>query len=137
MLLQIVRKRQHAVLKSWQHSGTKPTDWQGRFSHRSAIETGPIQQNETRPRVSDRRHNGPSLTRLRHVWYQDAVDYDARYDSHYFVRSGEWVEPKCPDPLCAQCNDRPRRYAGPPIPEEVPDWLAIPSDVQTAERAGG
>ena len=53
------------------------------------------------------------LARVRHVWYRGAVERDPAYDAHYFVRTGEWVEPRCEDPTCAHCKDRPERHTGP------------------------
>jgi hypothetical protein len=50
------------------------------------------------------------LARVRHVWYRGAVERDPAYDAHYFVRTGEWVEPRCEDAQCAFCKDRPERH---------------------------
>jgi hypothetical protein len=118
ILFQIAWRRQSLRLRKRQSnpdrpvSPAKPPGW---------VETDAI-PSVVRPRGADRKHGAPSLSRLRHVWYRDAVAHDAIYDSYYFIRTGEWVEPRCADPLCAWCRDRPRRHPEKPI-LPVPEWL--------------
>jgi hypothetical protein len=112
------RKRPSSRLKSKQQSDLESVV---EFSELPA--PGRMEENpgggETR---KHRTHNAPSLARVRHVWYRDAVSHDPVYDSHYFVRTGEWVEPRCADPLCAWCRDRPKRHPEASLPT-VPEWL--------------
>lgn len=50
------------------------------------------------------------LSRVRHIWYRGAVAHDPAYDAHYFVKTGEWVEPRCGDSECGLCKERPERH---------------------------
>jgi hypothetical protein len=134
MLFQIVWKRQSEFLKSLWHSGAESAVWFSRLAHGTALADVSIPRNDARPKCADRKHDGPTLTGLRHLWYRDAVERDARYDSHYFVRSGEWVEPKCADRLCALCKDRPERHPSPRRPRAVPLSLVEASDAPVEAR---
>ncbi|HWQ39768.1 MAG TPA: hypothetical protein VNM24_14370 [Burkholderiales bacterium] len=123
MLFAIVRKRQSAVLKSRHRFDARPFVSSAPHPEGGAIAAGPMARSEARPARVARSHEGPSLIGLRHVWYREAVEHDPRYDAHYFVRSGEWVEPKCADPQCALCKDRPERHPGPRRARALPALL--------------
>lgn len=38
--------------------------------------------------------------------------YNEKYDAYYYVSTGEWVEPKCSDPDCEFCKNRPEKNTG-------------------------
>lgn len=40
----------------------------------------------------------------------DNIAYDETYDAYYYVDSGEWVEPRCCDPQCEFCSNRPAKH---------------------------
>jgi hypothetical protein len=120
MLFQIAWRRQSFRFKSRQQFEVASPP---KLGARIPLEANPVQI-ATRAGSTGRNHGAPSLARLRHVWYRDAVAHDPAYDAYYFVRTDEWVEPKCADPVCAWCRDRPKRHPKIPL-YQVPEYLTL------------
>jgi len=38
------------------------------------------------------------------------IRYSKKYDAYYYVDTGEWVEPRCCDPRCGFCANRPEVF---------------------------
>lgn len=38
---------------------------------------------------------------------RDGISYSVKYDANYDTETGEWIEPKCDDPACEFCANRP------------------------------
>ena len=38
---------------------------------------------------------------------QPDIAYSAEYDAHYYIDTGEWIDPMCGDMDCPFCNVRP------------------------------
>lgn len=36
--------------------------------------------------------------------------YNEKHDCYYNQKTGQWLEPKCSDPECEFCADRPETY---------------------------
>ena len=37
------------------------------------------------------------------------VLYSEEYDAYYYVETNEWIEPRCSDPSCHYCINRPNK----------------------------
>jgi len=123
MLSQIVWKRPSSHSR-WQRQAVSPASPARRPAEVAAASSST--RSAARSVPASRKHGAPDLARLRHVWYRTAVARDSVHDAYYFVRTGEWVEPKCEDPVCAFCRDRPERHPA-AHRGEVPGWLAKPA----------
>ena len=47
---------------------------------------------------------------IEQILYEDQeTTYSEQYDAFYYTKTKEWTEPKCDDPTCEYCVDRPER----------------------------
>ena len=37
------------------------------------------------------------------------IEYSEEYDAYYYVETNEWIEPRCSDPSCHYCINRPSK----------------------------